>query len=68
MGIYATVAIVASLLFWVGNRNCAKLYLDKMGYDVPPNKTNFHPNPQTVRTSARPDLGKYYKPGFDIFR
>jgi hypothetical protein len=57
MGVYATAAIVVSLLYYMSNRYRLRLYSDKQDR-LAPKKTNFHEE----MSYARPMGGIYYNP------
>ena len=63
MGVYATVAVVLSLLYYMGARRKLQSIQDAGGPDMPLTKTNFHQE----ASQSRPGGGKYYTPDIKIF-
>jgi len=58
MGAYATVAVIASLIYYLGFRMNLKRAKDAGVFaQTHPDKTNFH----EAASEARPDKGKFYK-------
>lgn len=63
MGVYATVAVVVSLLFYLTARKKLQNAQDYGGPDAPLAATNFHQE----ASESRPRRGQYYQPLFKIF-
>jgi hypothetical protein len=63
MGVYASIAVVVSLLFYMLARKKLQRMKDNGGPDVPLTTTNFHQE----ASDTRPNMGRYYQPVFKIF-
>ena len=63
MGVYATVAVVVSMLYYFSTRRQLQNVKDKGGPDAPLTPTNFHQK----ASESRPNKGQYYQPAFKIF-
>lgn len=61
MGTYATIALVFSLLFYMGMRRNMQQYTQKGGFFLVPTPTNFHQEASV----ARPNHGIYTQPVFE---
>jgi hypothetical protein len=58
MGIYGTIAVVVSLMYYMGNRLHLKSAMDNQIAGKPEKPTNFHQEPSITR----PVAGLYYRP------
>jgi hypothetical protein len=59
MGVYATFAIVLSMVYYIGQRKKMKLATENTDtLRCNRNPTNFHEEPSV----CRPSMGKYYRP------
>jgi hypothetical protein len=63
MGVYSTIAIVVSLLYFMKSRPELQNVKYKQGYDMSLKPTNFH----ETKSSSRPNAGLYYVPSFNVF-
>jgi hypothetical protein len=63
MGVYATVAVIVSLLIYLASRKRLRDTQDNGGPDAPLTSTNFHEESSV----SRPINGAYYTPQFKIF-
>jgi hypothetical protein len=63
MGVYSTIAVVISLLYFMKSRPDLQNVKYKQGYDMSLKPTNFH----ETKSNTRPDGGKYYLPSFNVY-
>lgn len=63
MGVYSTIAVVVSLLYFMKSRPQLQRVKYKEGYDMSLKPQNFHES----RSYTRPNGGQYYVPSFNVF-